>query len=279
MSRCVIALKDMGREANHMGRQAYHMGPQLESRHATSKHMGAGDMGAEANDLGAQANHMGAQGESGCSHARAKHATMRVFTLNLLHLFPDLATFLPVLPFSWTKMPLKSADRNCPRFCAAKEREEAAGLQTYKNLLRLASCMEALDDEEDEIGEFLMILAVEEYYYRFICKQPCRVSQLSGYAFLQEILHGHDRKYYLVDSGYTNMHGFLSSYCGDRYHLRDYRGRGWQPTGPEEIFSYRHSSLRNCIKRTHKIRDLMFEEFGRDDLIIDDDESLGASTS
>ncbi|OMP02310.1 Retrotransposon gag protein [Corchorus capsularis] len=98
MSRCVIALEDMGREANDMGRQAYHMGPQLESRHATSKHMGAGDMGAEANDLGAQANHMGTQGASGCSHARAKHATMHVFTLKFLHLFPDLATFLCCMP-------------------------------------------------------------------------------------------------------------------------------------------------------------------------------------
>ncbi|OMO70089.1 Terpenoid cyclases/protein prenyltransferase alpha-alpha toroid [Corchorus capsularis] len=64
MSRSVIALEDMGHKANHMGRQAYHMGPQLESRHATSKHMDAGDMGAEANDLGAQAYHMGAKGES-----------------------------------------------------------------------------------------------------------------------------------------------------------------------------------------------------------------------
>ncbi|OMO59018.1 Harbinger transposase-derived nuclease [Corchorus capsularis] len=124
-------------------------------------------------------------------------------------------------------------------------------------------------------------------------------------------------KYYLVDSGYTNMPGFLSPYRGERYHLRDYRGRGRQPTGPEEIFNHRHSFLRNCIERcfgvlkarfpilkvmppyssrmqryiviacctvhnfirTHRIRDLMFEEFGRDDLIIDEDETLRAKTS
>ncbi|OMO53872.1 Retrotransposon gag protein [Corchorus capsularis] len=71
-------------------------------------HMGAGDLGPESNALGAQAIYMGAQGESGCSHARAKHAIMRVFTLKTLHLFPDLSTFLS---------------------CTVKEREEAAGLQ------------------------------------------------------------------------------------------------------------------------------------------------------
>lgn len=32
-------------------------------------------------------------------------------------------------------------------------------------------------------------------------------------------------KYFLVDSGYTNMPGFLSPYRGERYHLRDYRGQ------------------------------------------------------
>ena len=56
------------------------------------------------------------------------------------------------------------------------------------------------------------------------------------------------RKYYLVDSGYTNMPGFLSPYRGERYHLRDYRG-ATSPQGPEEIFNYTHSSLRNVIER------------------------------
>ncbi|XP_056689106.1 uncharacterized protein [Spinacia oleracea] len=56
------------------------------------------------------------------------------------------------------------------------------------------------------------------------------------------------RKYYLVDLGYTNMHGFLTPYRGERYHLRDYRGAR-NPQGPEEIFNYTHSSLPNVIER------------------------------
>ncbi|KAM1017084.1 hypothetical protein ACFX2A_047678 [Malus domestica] len=32
-------------------------------------------------------------------------------------------------------------------------------------------------------------------------------------------------KYYVVDSGYANMSGFLAPYRKVRYHLRDFRGR------------------------------------------------------
>ncbi|KAH9714534.1 DDE Tnp4 domain-containing protein [Citrus sinensis] len=35
--------------------------------------------------------------------------------------------------------------------------------------------------------------------------------------------------YYVVDSGYINMKGFLTPYRGERYHLRDYRGPGRAP--------------------------------------------------
>ncbi|XP_059638654.1 protein ALP1-like [Cornus florida] len=54
-------------------------------------------------------------------------------------------------------------------------------------------------------------------------------------------------KYYLVDSGYTNMRYFLAPYRGERYHLQEYRGR--RIRGPHELFNYRHSSLRNVIER------------------------------
>ncbi|KAL2491082.1 putative harbinger transposase-derived nuclease [Abeliophyllum distichum] len=55
-------------------------------------------------------------------------------------------------------------------------------------------------------------------------------------------------QFYLVDSGYPNMPGFLAPYRGRRYHLRDYSGRG-RPRGNEELFNYRHSSCRNIIER------------------------------
>ncbi|KAF7126536.1 hypothetical protein RHSIM_Rhsim11G0185300 [Rhododendron simsii] len=56
-------------------------------------------------------------------------------------------------------------------------------------------------------------------------------------------------KYYVVDSGYTNMPGFLSPYRGERYHLNSFRGHGQRPKKIEEWFNFRHSSLRNVIER------------------------------
>lgn len=56
-------------------------------------------------------------------------------------------------------------------------------------------------------------------------------------------------KYYLVDAGYPQMRGFLKPYKGVRYHLPDFR-RGEPPSGREEIFNSKHSSLRSCIERT-----------------------------
>lgn len=114
------------------------------------------------------------------------------------------------------------------------------------------------------------------------------------------------------------MSGFLSPYRGERYHLRDFRGRGRQPHGPEELFNYRHSSLRNCIERCfgvlkarfpilkqmppyslhhqryiviaccaihnyirmHANSDNIFEEYGREDFEVARNEmDIGASTS
>ncbi|XP_058209801.1 protein ALP1-like [Rhododendron vialii] len=56
-------------------------------------------------------------------------------------------------------------------------------------------------------------------------------------------------KYYVVDSGYQNMLGFLTPYKDERYHLSLFRGRRRLPTKEEEWFNSRHSSLRNVIER------------------------------
>ncbi|KAL0546522.1 hypothetical protein IC582_016433 [Cucumis melo] len=56
-------------------------------------------------------------------------------------------------------------------------------------------------------------------------------------------------QYYLVDSGYSNMPKFLVPFRSQRYHLRDFRERRHRPRGREEVFNYRHSSLRNVIER------------------------------
>ncbi|KAI3877984.1 hypothetical protein MKX03_027162 [Papaver bracteatum] len=55
-------------------------------------------------------------------------------------------------------------------------------------------------------------------------------------------------KYYVVDSGYYNMLGYLAPYRGQWYHLNDYPGnRG--PRTAREKFNHAHSSLRNIIER------------------------------
>lgn len=54
--------------------------------------------------------------------------------------------------------------------------------------------------------------------------------------------------YYVADSTYINMKGFLKLYRGEQYYLRDYRGLGWALRGPQKLFNYRHSSLHNVIE-------------------------------
>ncbi|KAK5839307.1 hypothetical protein PVK06_008083 [Gossypium arboreum] len=61
--------------------------------------------------------------------------------------------------------------------------------------------------------------------------------------------HPPNGKYYLVDSGYPQMKGYLGPYRGQRYHSPDFH-RGRPVSGKEEIFNHSHSSLRSVIKRT-----------------------------
>ncbi|XP_059650545.1 uncharacterized protein LOC132296350 [Cornus florida] len=56
-------------------------------------------------------------------------------------------------------------------------------------------------------------------------------------------------KFYLVDSGYANQPGFLAPYRGQRYHMQKYRRHTRGPRGREEVYNFRHSSLRNIIER------------------------------
>nr|XP_027188922.1 uncharacterized protein LOC113786096 [Cicer arietinum] len=55
--------------------------------------------------------------------------------------------------------------------------------------------------------------------------------------------------FYLVDSGYPYIRGLLPPYRGERYYAQKYKGQGRQPRSPEELFNYRHSSLRMTIER------------------------------
>ncbi|CAN1237176.1 Putative nuclease HARBI1 [Linum grandiflorum] len=55
-------------------------------------------------------------------------------------------------------------------------------------------------------------------------------------------------KYYVVDSGYPNLPGFLAPYRHVTSHFQEIRRRGG-PRGRDELFNFRHSSLRNVIER------------------------------
>lgn len=59
----------------------------------------------------------------------------------------------------------------------------------------------------------------------------------------------HAGKYYLVNASYTNMPGFIATYDGIRYHLREFAG-GREPENANELFNYRHSLLRSSVERT-----------------------------
>ena len=55
--------------------------------------------------------------------------------------------------------------------------------------------------------------------------------------------------YYLVDLGYAIGSAFLPPYKSTRYHAQGFQGANRQPTTPQELFNYRHSSLRMVIER------------------------------
>jgi hypothetical protein len=56
-------------------------------------------------------------------------------------------------------------------------------------------------------------------------------------------------KYYVLDAGYPNRHGYLAPYKGERYHLPEWH-RGMEPNSPKEKFNRVHSSIRNVVERS-----------------------------
>ncbi|XP_020263313.1 putative nuclease HARBI1 [Asparagus officinalis] len=58
-------------------------------------------------------------------------------------------------------------------------------------------------------------------------------------------------KYYLYDTGYTTMPGFIAPYCGVRYHIKEQDDR--EPLNHHELFNLCHLSLRSKIESTFGI--------------------------
>ena len=55
--------------------------------------------------------------------------------------------------------------------------------------------------------------------------------------------------YYLVDSRYAIGNAFLPPHKSTRYHAQEFRGANRQLSTPQELFNYRHFSLRMVIER------------------------------
>ena len=56
-------------------------------------------------------------------------------------------------------------------------------------------------------------------------------------------------RYYLVDVGYKEMEGYMTTYKNTRYRINDFRGVDLQQLQREEKFNYVHAKLRNVIER------------------------------
>ena len=71
---------------------------------------------------------------------------------------------------------------------------------------------------------------------------------------LQDAVHrgftAPEGRYYLADAGYANKAITLSPYRGVRYHLREISAVGRTPETKQELFNFRHSSIRNVVERT-----------------------------
>ncbi|XP_016698872.1 uncharacterized protein [Gossypium hirsutum] len=105
------------------------------------------------------------------------------------------------------------------------------------------------------------VLAACTFDLQFIFVYPGWEGSVTDSRVLRAVLDDPDQnfppisqgKYYLVDTGYSNMEGFLAPYLGVRYHLHEYRGSNQLPRNAKELFNHRHSSLRNVIQRAFDV--------------------------
>lgn len=66
----------------------------------------------------------------------------------------------------------------------------------------------------------------------------------------QNFPHIAEGKYYLIDTSYLNMEGFIAPFQGVRYSMHEFKGAKCLPRDVKELFNHRHSTLRHAILRT-----------------------------
>lgn len=71
--------------------------------------------------------------------------------------------------------------------------------------------------------------------------------------FVKYIFFNDTGKYYLVDSSYSNMEGFIAPFHGVRSQLHEYVGANQLPRNAKELFNHRHSSLRKAIRKSFHV--------------------------
>nr|XP_016487138.1 PREDICTED: uncharacterized protein LOC107807300 [Nicotiana tabacum] len=83
-------------------------------------------------------------------------------------------------------------------------------------------------------------------------------------------------KYYLVDSGYPTMLGYLGPYKGERYHLPDF-GRNSSFRNPNEVHLVRSTmTIHNFIRRNSST-DVEFDHYANEDNMPELEEEDGQS--
>ncbi|RWR90744.1 putative nuclease HARBI1 [Cinnamomum micranthum f. kanehirae] len=112
-------------------------------------------------------------------------------------------------------------------------------------------------EADDDKGSLLCFKMDEDMEFFYLCAQSMALICILGYYYSygywdrvhDSILIG---KFYLVDGGYANTRGFVASYRGIRYHLKEW-STTQAPQTPQELFNLRHSKARNVVERTFAV--------------------------
>ncbi|KAL9671412.1 hypothetical protein QQ045_008980 [Rhodiola kirilowii] len=102
------------------------------------------------------------------------------------------------------------------------------------------------------------VLAACTFDLQFIFVYPGWEGSATDSRVLQAVLEDPDQnfpqlpegKYYLVDSGYSHVQGFIAPFPGVRYNIGEFRGANKLPRSAQELFNHRHSFLTNAIRKS-----------------------------